>query len=101
MIYVVAAVTLKPGKKEDYLQILQDTVPEVQAEKGCVEYFPTTDHTIGWPVQSLDDNRVVILEKWKTAEDLQAHDVTPHMKKYHEKTGDLIDHVDLRVLTDL
>lgn len=101
MVYVVASVTLKPGKKEEYLEILKSTMPKVHAEKGCVEYFPTADLKIGWPVQSLDENRVVILEKWETPEDLRAHNVTPHMKAYHEKTGGLIAGVDLRVLQDI
>ncbi|HXZ37664.1 MAG TPA: antibiotic biosynthesis monooxygenase family protein, partial [Thermodesulfobacteriota bacterium] len=43
MIYVVATIELAEGKRDDFLKRVRQLVPEVRAEKGCVEYGPAID----------------------------------------------------------
>ena len=101
MISVVASVTLKPGQREKYLDIFTALMPTVHKEDGCIEYYPNVDYKIGWPVQSINENRVVILEKWESPEALNAHNNSSHMVKYREQTADMIEEVDLRVLKEV
>lgn len=40
MIQVIATIELKPGCREDFLPLLNDNVPNVKAEDGCLAYDP-------------------------------------------------------------
>ena len=52
MVNVLASVTVKEGKVQEFLAIFKSNVPEVKKEKGCIEYFPAMDVDAGIPVQS-------------------------------------------------
>ena len=43
MIYVIATIEVKPGKRDAFLAEFHRNVPNVLAEKGCIEYGPTVD----------------------------------------------------------
>ena len=43
MIHVVATIELKPGCRDEFLDILRQNVPSVRAEEGCIAYEPTID----------------------------------------------------------
>jgi hypothetical protein len=43
MIYVIATIEVKPGKRAAFLTEFHRNVPNVLAEKGCIEYGPTVD----------------------------------------------------------
>lgn len=61
------------GKASEEMQAFQDLVSKVLAEKGCIQYELT---------QSIhDENQFVLLEKWESMTDLEAHLQTPHMVK--------------------
>ena len=100
MISVVASIIVKPGAKEEFIRIFKANVPNVLAEKGCIEYLPTVDFDSGIPVQERDDNVVTIIEKWETMEDLDAHGKAPHMAAYREKSKDLVASISIKVLTE-
>jgi len=40
MIFVIATIEVKPGKREAFLAEFNKNVPNVRAEKGCLEYAP-------------------------------------------------------------
>lgn len=99
MIYVIAAIDLKDGCKEAFLDIFHRNIPNVKAEKGCISYEPTVDADSGLPVQiGLRENVVTILEAWENLDALQEHLKTPHMAAYREEVKDLVNQVSLQVL---
>ncbi|MDK2857008.1 MAG: hypothetical protein PWQ29_622 [Verrucomicrobiota bacterium] len=100
MINVVASIHVKEGKVSRFLGIFKDNVPNVLKEEGCIDYVPTVDAPTGLPPQELQENRVVILEKWESIDALKAHMKTPHMLAYREKVKDLIEKMSLNVLQE-
>jgi quinol monooxygenase YgiN len=100
MIHVVASIQIKPGQKQAFLEAFKAIVPDVLAEKGCLEYAPTVDIDIQVPVQQLNENVVTIVEAWESIVDLQAHLMAPHMQTYRAKVKDLVEAASLKVLQD-
>ncbi len=100
MINVIASITVKEGRKSDFLKIFKANVPAVRKEKGCIEYFPSLDLKTGIPVQELNPRNVTIIEKWESLEALKAHLKTPHMLDYKEKVKDIVESVSLKVLEE-
>jgi len=99
MIYVIATAELKPGTRDAFLAEFRKNVPNVRAEKGCIEYGPTVDIASGIKTQvPLRDSVVTIVEKWESLEALQAHVVAPHMAAYRERVKDFVVRVSLQVL---
>uniref|UniRef100_C6E7N2 Antibiotic biosynthesis monooxygenase n=1 Tax=Geobacter sp. (strain M21) TaxID=443144 RepID=C6E7N2_GEOSM len=98
MISVVASITVKEGKREEFLEIFYGNVPKVRDEEGCVEYFPAVDADSGIGVQALDPQVVTVLEKWQSMEALHRHLESAHMLEYREKVKDLVEGVSLKVL---
>jgi len=100
MISVIASVRVKPGKVSEFLAIFKANVPKVREEKGCIEYFPAVDIASGLPPQVLDENMVIVIEKWESLDALRNHLVAPHMLAYKEKVKDLVEDVSLKVLQE-
>ncbi|APZ93899.1 putative quinol monooxygenase [Fuerstiella marisgermanici] len=98
MIIVIATITCRPGTRSDFLNEFYKIVPDVLREKGCIEYAPTIDATTGLDNQHLDENRVTIVEKWETVDDLKLHFTAPHMMTYRPKVKDFVVGSELRVL---
>lgn len=98
MVVVIASVRVKQGERGAFLEIFHANVPNVQAEAGCLEYFPTIDIDSGIPVQISDENTVTIIEKWQSIEALRAHLATPHMLEYRKKVQNLVEDLSLKVL---
>jgi len=87
MIHVVAVITAKPGLRAQMLEAFKANRPAVLAEKGCIEYGATVDAQ-GMPPSkgTFGEDTFVVVEKWETLADLQAHAVAPHMVAYGAKT---------------
>ena len=100
MISVVASIRIKEGKMSEFLEIFNENVPNVLAEKGCIEYRPTIDIDADLPPQVLDGNLVTLIEKWEDLESLKVHLVAHHMLAYREKVKDMVEDLSLRVLQD-
>ena len=99
MIYVVATIELAEGKRDDFLKRVRQLVPEVRAEKGCLEYGPAIDTPTGIKAQMpLRENVVVMLEKWQDVKSLEAHLTAPHMLKYREDVKGMVGKTQLQVL---
>ncbi|MBE0596177.1 MAG: antibiotic biosynthesis monooxygenase [Desulfuromonadales bacterium] len=101
MIHVVAEIRLHPGQLPDYLAILQENIPAVLAEPGCLDYRATVDFDAGLPTQSRQADTVSLLEKWASPEALHAHRQAPHMLTYREKTRGLVESVQMKVLQEV
>jgi quinol monooxygenase YgiN len=100
MIRVVAVVTAHPGRREEILTAFRANVPNVRAEKGCIEYASHIDATDIGPFQAeFGPDAFVVLETWESPQALRDHIATPHMKSYGQKTKDLIASRAIHVLS--
>ena len=96
MIHVVAVITAKPGKRETILEAFRANVPNVRAEKGCIEYGAATDADPALPVQTkYGPDTFLVIEKWESVDALKAHAAAPHMAAYAAKTR---EHIASRVI---
>ena len=100
MIHVIASVSVKPGRRTEFLDIFKANVANVLEEKGCLEYRPAVDVAAGLDPQVLDENLVTVIEKWESLEALRAHLSAPHMLDYREKVSSMVAGVVLKVLED-
>jgi len=91
MIHVVAVITARPGLRDVVLNHFHAIVPDVRAEKGCIEYVPVVDAETDIPVQTrYGPDTFVVIEKWESVEALRAHGVAPHMAAYGARTKELV-----------
>jgi quinol monooxygenase YgiN len=101
MVHVIASIQVKPGSIKEFIDVFKTNVPNVLAEKGCIDYLPTIDLDAGLPPQQLAANTVTIIERWERLEDLHAHLKTPHMLAYREKVKDIVQEISLKVLQEV
>ncbi len=102
MIHVVAHITTKPGQREKVLTLFKANMPAVHAEQGCIEYQPVVDaEGFGAFAAPLGEDGFMVIEKWETAADLQAHAAAPHMVAYGASTKDLLADRAIYVLSDV
>ena len=101
-VVVIATILTEPGQRSEVLKHFQVVVPEVRKEVGCVEYGPVVDVETMIPAQS-DPNpdKIVMVEKWESIEDLEQHLIAPHMIEFRSKVKELIHSVDLQVLSSV
>jgi quinol monooxygenase YgiN len=91
MIHVLAIITAKPGMRDAVLKEFRANVPNVHAEKGCIEYGPAIDAESAGSIQTpLGPDSFAVIEKWESLEALQAHGAAPHMAAYATKTRPMI-----------
>lgn len=100
MIHVIATVDLQPGTRDKFLAEFRKIVADVKAEKGCIEYGPAVDADTGMPNQfKVGPDKLVIVEKWESIDDLKAHMTAPHMVAYRPKVKEFVKGMELRVLS--
>ncbi len=99
MIHVIATIELNAGCRKNFLKILNENVPKVRAEEGCLAYEPTVDVEPGLPIPvAVRENVVTIIEAWENLEGLHAHLKTPHMAAYREAVKNWVSNLGLQVL---
>ncbi|MFH1341608.1 MAG: putative quinol monooxygenase [Pseudomonadota bacterium] len=76
MIYVIATTQVKPEGLDAFIKGHKECIAETRKEKGCISY---EGHT-----SIHDPNLYVVVERWDTREDLNAHGKAPHMKVWRE-----------------
>lgn len=101
MITVIASIYLKENQRSKFIEIFKANIPNVLAEKGCIEYMPTVDVPTGLPIQESDKNVVTIVEKWDCLEALQAHFTASHMIAYKKEVDALVEKLSLKVLEEV
>lgn len=100
MIHVIATVCIAPKRRQEFIREFNANIPNVLAEKGCIQYTPTVDLLSGIDRQiSPEEDTVVIIEQWKTIEDLENHLVAPHMLEYRERVKNMVRSAELRITT--
>jgi quinol monooxygenase YgiN len=72
-VVVVAEIGIAPGKRDEALAALEVLCEETHAkDEGCLLYALQLDPG--------DETRVFMIEKWESAEALQAHGGTDHIR---------------------
>jgi quinol monooxygenase YgiN len=100
MIYVLATVNLKEGKRDAYLTELRKIIPDVHKEKGNIEYAPYIDLATGFPVQPpIRPDTVILVEKWESLDALKSHMNAPHMGPYRQATKEIVLSMQVQVLS--
>jgi quinol monooxygenase YgiN len=91
MIHVIAVITAKPGMRAQVLEAFRANVPNVQAEKGCIEYGAAVDAEPPLKFQTaIGPDTFFVVEKYESLDALKAHAASPHMAAYGAKTKDWI-----------
>ena len=99
MIFVIATIEIKPGKRDAFLAEFHKNMPNVHGEKGCLEYGPTVDLKTDIKAQIPPrENVVTIVEKWESLPALQAHLSASHMAAYRERVKDYVVGASLQIL---
>ena len=99
MIHVIATIELTPGTLKAFLDVFRKLIPDVRAEKGCLEYGPAIDSQTDLSNQAkVGPDKVVVVEKWEDISALKAHSVAPHMDAYRVNVKDYVLGVHLLVL---
>ena len=81
VIYVIATTPMKPECREDFIRGHKACIVETLKEKGCLSYESHTSIN--------DPNLFVVVERWESREDLNAHGRAPHMKIWREYSAPL------------
>ena len=68
---LVILIETKAGCANQQIEAFNNLHPLVLAEQGCLQYELTQDVD--------NEDQFVLIEKWATQADLDAHDVTAHM----------------------
>ncbi|HEY5717865.1 MAG TPA: putative quinol monooxygenase [Motiliproteus sp.] len=101
MITVIATIQLKPGCREAYLARLQQLVPAVLHEPGCLKYQPLVDAQCVLDRLESNPDQVMLLENWSSIGALEDHLRAPHMQAYRQDAQDWVESVKLRVLESI
>jgi quinol monooxygenase YgiN len=100
MIYVIATLELKPGTRDAFLAEFKKIIPTVRAEAGCIEYAPAVDTQTGIAGQfMLGPDRLTVIEKWRSVDELKAHDSAAHMQVYRARVKDYVRGREVRMLS--
>ena len=70
-IALVILIETKPGRSYEQVEAFNSLQPLVLAEKGCLQYEL---HRVAG-----DENKFLLIEKWASQGDLNAHDRIDHM----------------------
>jgi quinol monooxygenase YgiN len=100
MIHVIAVITAKPGMRDEVLQAFRANVPNVRAEKGCIEYGAAVDSEPVLKFQAaLGPDTFMVVEKYQDLDALKAHAASPHMAAYGAKTKDMLASRTIHILS--
>ena len=66
-VVVTAVFRPTPGREDDLVEALRTTMPAVHAEQGCLLYA----------IHDAEDGTITMIEKWESADDLDAHGSGP------------------------
>ena len=79
MVHVFARMEINPGCMEKFMEVLNNNIPTVLAEDGCIRYEACLDVN-----PETRGKYVSIVESWKSEAHLKAHLATAHMAAFRE-----------------
>jgi quinol monooxygenase YgiN len=81
-VVVVAILTVKEGKREEAIAGITPVIEETHKEPGCISYALHQDNS--------DPDTLVLVERWKSQEDLDAHFTMPYMAELGTLAGEVL-----------
>ncbi|MCD8041733.1 MAG: antibiotic biosynthesis monooxygenase [Tannerellaceae bacterium] len=88
MIKIVAKATVKEGKREEFIRVVQPMITGSQAEEGNISYNLFED---------LDDkNTLTFIEEWKDLAAIDTHNNSAHFQAGVSAISDLIEGIEIR-----
>jgi quinol monooxygenase YgiN len=81
-VVVVATIQIKPGSEDEALSAFAASIPPTHEEEGCLAYALHRDRD--------DPTRFIVVERWASAEALEAHGKTPHLRELFGTVGGLV-----------
>ncbi len=81
-IVVVALLEVRPGRAEEAIEAFRPVVEKTHDERGCLAYALHRDRG--------DPDTIVLIEKWASQEDLDAHLVKPYLEDLGELSSELL-----------
>lgn len=82
-LYTIAELTAKESKLDELKSVLTNLANETRKEGGAIEYFFIHDKE--------RINTILSIEKWRNAEDENAHWKTPHLISAIEKLANILE----------
>ncbi|HKH44834.1 MAG TPA: putative quinol monooxygenase [Thermoanaerobaculia bacterium] len=82
-VHVIAMFVAAAGKEQELEQLLRTLVEPTRKEAGCIRY----DLMRGIPGESGD---FVFVEEWESAETLDAHSQSQHLREIGPKIGPIL-----------
>lgn len=83
MIIIHARMSVKPEKREEFLQEIEAVMEGSQAEAGNNSYDLFQDPK--------DANSFVMVENWKDMEAVQAHNTSSHFQKFSSAAKEMLN----------
>ena len=80
MIYVIASLTVAPGKLDALRKAAPSVIEPTRAEPGCISYDLF--------VSATDPGQVRFVESWRSREALDEHFASAHMAKWRDTSAD-------------
>lgn len=82
MIGLIAKLKIKEGKVDEAVQMFQGLVADVRKEEGTLFYTVNRD--------SADPNTLVVMERYRDKNALNAHSKSPSFLQFAQKVGPLL-----------
>ncbi|MDO9514619.1 MAG: putative quinol monooxygenase [Syntrophales bacterium] len=83
MVALIAKMKIKEGKMDEATDLFRGLVPKVGKEEGTVGYAVCRDKA--------NPDLLVVVERYRDMEAIQAHSSTPHFKEFSKAVGALLD----------
>ena len=94
MVAVIAKMKIKEGKMDEATELFRGLVPKVGQEEGTVGYALCRD--------SRNPDLLVVIERYRDKEAIQAHSSTPHFKEFSAAVAPLLDgKMELSILEEM
>lgn len=74
MIVIAGTAKLKPGMLDEALRLSEPMIAASRAEAGCLHY--------GYYLDPGDSTKLFVFEVWESAEALERHFQTPHLRAF-------------------
>lgn len=88
-IIVLAKVYPKDGCIDTIIELSNELIENTLSEEGNIDYQL---------LQSVNDNTLTFVEKWKSLEDLQKHMGSPHFQQFGLESKDFVEDMKIQVI---
>lgn len=94
MVALIAKMKIKEGKMDEASELFRGLVPKVGEEEGTVGYAVCRDKA--------NPDLLVVVERYRDREAIQAHSSTPHFKEFSTAVAPLLDgKIELSILEEI